>query len=293
VFANLETPIGTEGTPVKDNKPYVFMVSPHYAEPIKKLHLNVVSIANNHIMDYGQEGLTSTIKWLKSNKVQYVGAGDNLEDARKPAIIKRKGIEFIFLAYNERPPELFFAKKETPGTAYLDIRLITEDIKKYKTKSNIVMVSLHWGLEQTLYPQPYQTELARSIIDAGADCIIGHHPHWIQGIEVYKKKPIFYSFGNLLNGFYNRIEYDNFIAVLRYRGLKLRRIEILPISGKNSVMDFQPYLLTGEEADEYLKLVKKLSDRFRTHFVIKNNKGYIYIVDETNNFETRGRGKNP
>jgi len=292
VFANLETPVGKQGIPVK-NKPYVFMVSPHYAEPIKKLHLSVVSIANNHIMDYGEEGLTSTIDWLKASKIRYTGAGDNLEEARKPVILNKKGIEFVFLAYNERPPESFFAKKDTPGVAYVDIKLITEDIKKYKTRSNIVMVSLHWGIEQTLYPQAYQIELARRIIDAGADCIIGHHPHWIQGIEVYKKRPIFYSLGNLLNGFYNKVEYNNFLAVLHYKGLKLRRIEILPIASKNSEVDFQPYLLTGDEADEYLELVKKISSRFPTHFVIKNNKGYIYIVDEANNLETRGRGQNP
>jgi len=95
-----------------------------------------------------------------------------------------------------------------------------------------------------------------------------------------------------LNGFYNKVEYNNFLAVLHYKGLKLRRIEILPISGKNSEIDFQPYLLTGNEADEHLKLIKKISERFSTHFVIKNNKGYVYIIDETNNLETRGRGKN-
>jgi poly-gamma-glutamate synthesis protein (capsule biosynthesis protein) len=244
-------------------------------------------------MDYGKEGLVSTIDWLKANKISYTGAGDNLEKARKPVIINKKGIEFVFLAYNGRPPESFYAKKNSPGTAYIDIDIITEDIKKYKKRSNIVMVSLHWGIEQTLYPQKSQIELAHQVIDAGADCIIGHHPHWIQGIEIYRKKPIFYSLGNLLNGFYNKVEHHNFLAVLRYRGLKLRRIEILPISGKNSEMDFQPYLLTDKEADDHLKLIKKISDRFPTHFVIKNNKGYIYIVDEANNLETRGRGQNP
>ncbi|MCL1911918.1 MAG: CapA family protein [Leptospirales bacterium] len=244
-------------------------------------------------MDYGKEGLDSTISWLKANKINYTGAGDDLDEARKPVIIKRKGIEFVFLAYNGRPPESFYAGQETAGTAYIDVRLIAEDIKKYKTKSNIVMVSLHWGIEHTLYPQASQIDLAHRIIDAGADCIIGHHPHWIQGIEIYKRKPIFYSLGNLLNGFYNKIEHNNFLAVLHYRGLKLRRIEIIPVGGKNSEMDFQPYLLTGQDADDYLKLIKKISERFPTHFVIKNNKGYIYIVDETNNLETRGRGKNP
>ena len=293
VFANLETPIGTKGTPASD-KPYIFMISPYYAEPIRKMHLNIVSIANNHIMDYGKEGLDSTISWLKANRILYAGAGNNLDEARKPAIINKKGIDFVFLAYNERPPESFYARKNRPGTAYVDIQLITEDVKKYKTKSNIVMVSLHWGIEQTLHPQQYQIDLARRIIDAGADCIIGHHPHWIQGIEIYKKKPIFYSLGNLINGFYNKVEHNNFLAVLRYKGLKLRRIEILPLAGKNTEIDFQPYLLTGKQAEEHLKFIQRLCSRFpATHFVIKGDKGFVYILDEMNNYETRGRGKKP
>lgn len=279
VFSNLETPIGTKGKQVK-GKPYCFLVHPNYAEPINKMHLDVVSIANNHIMDYGNIALVSTMTWLDNNSIKYTGAGKNLDEARKPAIIVRKGIEFVFLAYNERPPASFYAKKNSPGTTSADLNEITEDIKKYKKKTNIVLVSMHWGIENTLYPQTYQTVLARAIIDAGADVIIGHHPHWIQGVEIYKKKPIFYSLGNLINGFYNRIEKDNFVAVLRYKGIKLRRIEVIPIAGQNTLIDFQPYRLTGKEADEHLAMIGRISAKFRTRVVVKNHTGYIYIYDE-------------
>ena len=279
VFANLEAPIGTEGEKVT-GKPYSFLVHPKYAEGIKKMHLDVVSIANNHTMDYGEKALYSTINWLNSNKIKYVGAGANLEDARKPVIFNKKGVEFVFLAYNERPPASFYAKKDSPGTASANLEEISEDIKKYKRKDNIVMVSMHWGIENTLYPQSYQTVMARAIIDAGADVLIGHHPHWIQGVEIYKKKPIFYSLGNLLNGFYNRVEQDGFVAVLVFKGITLRRVEIIPIAGQNSLTDFQPYRMTGKEADAHLEFIGKISAKFRTRVIVKNNTGYIYIYDE-------------
>ncbi len=276
-FANLETPIGEEGKPVR-NKPYVFMINPGYAVPVKKMNPDVVSIANNHIMDYGDAGLFSTIDWLDSCGIQHTGAGKNSAEARKPVIIKRKGVEFVFLAYNERPPESFNAGKKKAGAASSDINVIAADIKKYKKKTNIVLVSMHWGIEHTLYPQTYQTELAHQIINAGADGIIGHHPHWIQGIEIYKEKPIFYSLGNLLNGFYNTIEQDNFLAVLRYRGVKLRWVEIIPVAGHNTLTDFQPYVMKGDAAREHLENIKKISSKFKPNFVIKKDKGYIYII---------------
>ena len=276
VFANLETPIGDKGIPAK-GKPYIFMINEDYAAPIKKLHLNIVSIANNHIMDYGESGLFSTMDWLNDNKIAFTGAGKDLNEARTPVIINSRGIEFVFLAYNERPPAYFAATKKSPGAAPARLSIIEEDVKLYKKPTNIVMVSIHWGIEQTLYPQAYQVEMAHKIIDAGADCIIGHHPHWIQGIEIYKQKPVFYSLGNMLNGFYNRVEQDNFFAVMKYRGLKLRRIEIIPVAGKNTMTDFQPYILTGDEAKEHLTLIKNISARFNTHFVIKKDIGVVLI----------------
>jgi len=276
VFANLETPITTHTEPM-GRKPYIFKISPEEAGMIAQLKIDIVSIANNHIMDYNEEGLRSTIEWLEEHNIKYAGAGSNLEEARKPAVFMHNDTEIVFLAYNERPPHYFAATENFPGAAPFDLKMITEDIKKHKTKTNLVLVSLHWGIEQTLYPTKKQRAAAKQIIDAGADCIIGHHPHWPQGIEIYKDAPIIYSLGNFLNGYYNIVEHDNIFVVLNCEKAKIVSLDIIPISGRNSKINFQPYQLTGKKGADHLKLIQRISKPFGTKITIDKDIGRIII----------------
>ncbi len=276
VFSNLETPITDDGKMLAE-KPYIFALDPDYASVLNTVKLDAVSIANNHIMDYGRTGLENTLQWLDKYGIARAGAGRNLEEARKPAIFRAGTTDIIILAYNERPPAEFDAGARTPGAAPLDMHVLKEDIRRHRTSTNLVLVSLHWGIEQTLYPRSYQVRLARAIIDAGADAIIGHHPHWPQGIEIYRSKPIFYSLGNFINGFYNLVEKNNFFAVLHCKGNNIHRLEIIPIAGKNTAIDFQPYILTGKEATAQLRLIRYISSHFKTEMTIKKDRGYIRI----------------
>ena len=204
IVANMESPITKRGTPVVE-KPYIFRVKPEDAVCLKDLKIDAVSIANNHLLDYNTEGMEDTIATLNKLNIRHTGGGRNLAEARRPVILKSGDASIVILAYCNRPPEEYYATDALPGIAPIDLDIIRDDIAAYKLKENIVVISLHWGIEQTHVPQKEQVATARAIIDAGADAVIGHHPHWPQGIEVYKGKPIVYSLGNFINGYINPV----------------------------------------------------------------------------------------
>jgi len=274
VFANLETPISTRGIPVK-NRTYIFETNPAIAKSLKEINLDIASISNNHLMDFGIEGMTDTFKYLKKWNIQYTGAGNTLKEARVPAVLKYGDTDIYFLSYCGRPPEKYYATKKLPGISPLILNHIIEDIQKYKKRNNIVLVSLHWGIEHTNTPQVYQIKLAHQIIDAGADGIIGHHPHWPQGIEIYRNKPVIYSLGNFVNGHYNKIEKNNIITAFYYNKTKLEEIEVYSIAGKNKDIKFQPYIIKGKKAQSNLSVINSLSRKFNTKINIFGYKGII------------------
>jgi len=276
VFANLETPITARGRAVK-NKAYTFRLAPENSEILKDIKLDVVSVANNHLLDFGVKGMNDTLRKLRELRIVYTGAGINKKASRIPARIHFGTTQIYFLAYCERPPLSFYAKKKRPGTARIRLKDIKKDLKLYKKKDNIVLVSLHWGIEKMHYPRRYQKRIARKIIKAGADGIIGHHPHWPQGIEIYKNKPIIYSLGNFINGYYNDIEKDNIAVAFFYKKNHLKRLEILSVAGKNHEIHFQPYIHRGERARKNLELLQKISWPFKTDIKIKGDKGIIYF----------------
>ena len=274
VFGNLETPITSEGTPYTD-KAYTFSLDPQLAACLRWIKLDIVSISNNHIMDYGDTGMHDTISKLDDMNILHTGAGNNLDEARKPVFFQMADTEVVVLAYCARPPEDFYADEKKAGVAPLKLDSVIEDIKRYKGDDTVIIVSLHWGIEQTSAPQSYQRRTAYSIIKAGADAIIGHHPHWPQGIEMYRNRPIIYSLGNFINGFYNEVEKDNIFAALHFNRKELSRVELIPVAGRNSEIHFQPYVMKEKEAVKHLNYIRKLSRPFRTNIQIRGGRGYI------------------
>ncbi|MBI4332840.1 MAG: CapA family protein [Chloroflexi bacterium] len=184
---------------------------------------DVVSHASNHCFDYGPEALLETIEVLRRNRIHVIGVGKDLKEARRPAILERKGVKVGFLAYNfELTPECE-AREEKPGSVPIrvstyyeaqdwgpgqppkiitipledDVRTMEEDIRQLRRQVDVLVVSMHWGVH--FVPgmlAMYQPAVGHRAIDAGADLIVGHHPHLIKGIEVYKGRVIFYSLGN-------------------------------------------------------------------------------------------------
>ena len=158
--------------------------------------VDVYSIANNHIMDWGIDGLLTTKRLLQSTGAHVIGAGMNQNDASKPVIIDCKGIKIGFLSYCKKGE--FSATESLPGAALLDKNIVCKDVRSLKASVDHVIINLHWGVEFSDYPYPPDIEIAHIIIDAGASAIIGHHPHVVQGLEVYKGCPIFYSLGSFI-----------------------------------------------------------------------------------------------
>jgi len=275
VFANLESSITERGKPVT-NKAWVFRTSYFCASYLPSIGFDVVSLSNNHILDYGKDGLIDTIDFLKKNNIAFCGAGMNESEARKPAVVSFGKKQILFLAYNDLPPSYYYAKGNKYGSAQINDEKIISDIRKYKTKDNLVFVSLHWGIEHSTKIKPEQIVQAHKYIDVGADGIIGHHPHVPQGVEIYKGKPVFYSLGNAVNGYYNQKYMPNIFGAVKIKDGNIDEIRVIPVEGDNYKMQFQPFPLAGEEAVTFLKKVESLSSPFKTRFVIENGEAVVF-----------------
>jgi poly-gamma-glutamate synthesis protein (capsule biosynthesis protein) len=203
-MVNQEFAFTTGGTKARD-KQYTFRVNPDYVQIFKDMQIDVVTLANNHTMDFGTVGLTDTFDTLKSAGIPYVGAGNNITEAREIKYFEVKDKKIACLGASRVIPETDWnAYSNKPGmlTTY-DPAMLVEDIKTAKSQSDFVVVYVHWGVEKQNSPKEYQRGLAKQYIDAGADLVVGSHPHVLQGIEYYNGKPIIYSLGNFM--FYSNI----------------------------------------------------------------------------------------
>lgn len=195
---NLETAITTGGT--KQAKQYTFRSDPTALAGLKNAGFQLVSLANNHSLDYGQTGLTDTIASLRQYQLDYIGGGLNQEEAYTAKTYRIKGKTVKILAFSRVLPDYSWVATVTrPGLANgYDLNLIQSTIQEEKTDTDLLFVFIHWGIETKRSPEAFQREWAKKMIDSGADGIIGSHPHVLQGFEYYKGKPIAYSLGNFL-----------------------------------------------------------------------------------------------
>lgn len=197
MMANQEFAFSERGTPMED-KQYTFRIAPRYTALIKDMGIDILTLANNHALDYGQTALMDSFAALEEAGIRYVGAGENLERAKKLEIIEVNGMKIGFLAASRViPVHSWNAGKNSAGmfTTY-DPTSLLEEIEAGKKKCDALVVYVHWGEESMEYPEEYQKTMARQYIDAGADAVIGSHPHVMQGIEYYQNKIIAYSLGN-------------------------------------------------------------------------------------------------
>jgi len=193
---NLEYPFSTSGTPAK-NKINLGADIPNIRETFGKFPL-AVNLANNHIMDYGEEGFNKTINYLEENEIRYFGAGNESDNYNNPCVLEWKSKKIAFMGYSCPSTHPVFGDKVLNGSAKLDIIKVVKDIQSVKDTVDFVVVNFHWGDEEITYPKATDVAIARLTIDAGADLIIGHHAHVIQSMEVYNNKHIFYGVGNFI-----------------------------------------------------------------------------------------------
>ena len=185
-----------------EDKEYTLKNDPKYVNILQELGTDVVGIANNHILDFGQEAFLDTLDTLDGANIPYAGGGRNLSEASAPVVQTINGQTFaIFAATRVSPSANWYAGKNHPGILQTyDATTLNKEIEDANGKYDHVIVFVHWGVERVEIPEDYQRSLAKGYIDAGADLIIGAHPHVLQGFEYYKGVPICYSLGNYLFG---------------------------------------------------------------------------------------------
>lgn len=193
---NLECPIiENKYKPIEKTGPNIF-TKKQIINHLKELNINVTTLANNHILDFGDEGLLNTCNLLKSNNIKYVGVGSNLKEAKEPLILEKEDLTVGIINFCEN--EWSIAGDFTPGANPVNIIDNYKQINYLKDRVDHLIVIHHGGHELHPYPSPRMKELFRFYVDMGVDIVVNHHPHCISGYECYKDKAIFYSLGNFL-----------------------------------------------------------------------------------------------
>jgi len=249
-MVNLENPV-TRATE-KVEKKYNFKMDPIYLQTLLDGGVTIVTCANNHVFDYGLQGIDDTMRNLDSAGIYRVGIGRSLADARKPVVLERKGKKIGFLGYFGGGD--YAATSSRAGFAPRRTRDILKDVRKLRGSVDYIVVNFHWGAERKAIPEPWQRTLAHRVIDAGADLIVGHHPHVLQGLEEYHGKWIAYSLGNFVFGGNSLHTYQT--AVLKVTlDEGTCHVELEPVS----VRRWRPTPAKGKARETVLKLVEERS----------------------------------
>jgi poly-gamma-glutamate capsule biosynthesis protein CapA/YwtB (metallophosphatase superfamily) len=253
-MVNLENPL-TRSTLSLGKKQLNFKADPESVKVLAAGGVDIVNLANSHAMDYEEPGLVETINTLNNAGIQHLGAGSNIKEARRPDIIEVKGQRIAYLGYNDS--EVHAADFGKAGTNPYRNNRVADDIRALRGQVDWIIVNYHWGVELADYPGDWQIDLARFTIDQGADLVVGHHPHVLQGAEVYKGRPIVYSLGNFIFGGNARSDYDTAVLKVSLKDRNMK-VEFLPVEVKK----FQPKVVKGEAADRILKHVEQISSIF-------------------------------
>lgn len=270
---NLECPFTTSDEKLAKN--FNFRARPELVAALSAGGVDAVSLANNHLVDYGPAGVAETIATLEKAGIAHFGAGRSLGAAREPAIVDVRGVKvallgYFFLGDRNIEPKAVIATDDTPGVAghFNDLAamraMVEADVRAAKTRADHVIPFFHWGRETHVTPEPYQVELAHAAIDAGASAVLGSHPHVLQGVEVYRGAVIAYSLGNFVFGG-NWDPKDKQTALLEVKLTKGAIVEarVIPaFSDAYPTVPVQPYLAQGAAAEGVLRHLEEISRGF-------------------------------
>lgn len=260
---NLETTLTTHQE--KNPKVFNFKALPDRVETLKIAHIDVANLANNHTLDFMQEGLAETIATLDSANIKHVGAGMNEQEAQQPVIITKNNIRIGIIGYTDNEPT-WKAEKNKPGINYIrvgDLHTIKKQITALRPDVDILIVTSHWGPNMQQRPSQEFIQFAHDIIDAGADIIHGHSSHVFQGIEIYKNKIIMYDTGDFIDDYAVDPQLRNdqsclFTVVVNKKGPQ--SVTVTPVV----INDMQVNLATAKEKEEIMRRIQKLSQEFGT-----------------------------
>ena len=293
---NLEAPVTQASADCAIDKtgPHL-KVSQKVVVPIlQKLSIDLVTLANNHIKDYGNEGLKDTFKNCKNESFDFVGAGMNLKEAQEPFAIEVNQQKIAILNFAEN--EWASAGSDQPGANPLDIIDNVKQIQVAKKSNDIVMVIIHGGHEYYNLPSPRMVKQYRFYAENGASVIIGHHPHCISGYEVYQNVPIFYSLGNFLFTIKSKHKewYTGLLLKLKIGSDLKMDWELIPI--QQNADNFSVTLLEGLEKQNVLNEVKEYSQIITNEenllkswdqFLKKRSQAYINAFSPANIFVSK------
>ncbi len=195
-LGNLECAVTERGDAAE--KTWTFRAPARELAILKDAGFDWLGLANNHVMDYGEVGLKDTIAALEKNGFAFTGAGENAASARKPLFFEKNGLKIGLLAFTTTIPMTMWAKNDKAGVSYANFKQVPSWVRAAKKKCDVLLVFFHGGTELSPEPNQVQRDFARLAADAGADVIIGHHPHVIQPVELRGNSLILYSVGNFL-----------------------------------------------------------------------------------------------
>ncbi|MGH9348995.1 MAG: CapA family protein [Vicinamibacterales bacterium] len=195
LFGNLECTLSEHGLRARDYRSVQMRGHAAYLTGLQAAGFDVLNVANNHSMQHGAEPFLETVAMLRGAGVEVCGVAASSVRSAAPAVVERNGLAVAFLGYSLRPRQYFTRE---PLYAEGDREHILEDVRTARRASDVVVASLHWGDEFIDRPSPREVELAHAVMDAGADLVIGHHPHVLRGIERYGRGYIIYSLGNFV-----------------------------------------------------------------------------------------------
>jgi len=255
VMANLEGPFAANAQ--RADRQFSYRVRPRLAAALPHAGINVVTLANNHLVDCDRDGVTETLDTLRRVGVSPVGAGTNQSAAHAPVIMDAHGRRIGILAYywNRRCA----ATSSLPGSAMDPPEALEEDIRSLRARADRIVVAFHWGIPYDRSPSAEDRAKARFAIDCGADVVIGHHPHVLQPFEIYRGRPIFYSVGNLAFGSGNSHAEGCLIGIRFDDHATTAMIYPLYVKNRDPRVNYQPKLLRGITARRILLRLARAS----------------------------------
>lgn len=251
--ANLETSV-TELTEKKANQLFWIRSDIRGVEALKNSGVDMVNLANNHVLDYGEEGLIDTIESVEKYDMEYIGAGRSEQEAYKAKVVEINNQKVAFLSFSRfYPSHTWAAEGNEPGvTNGYNLDLVIQKIKEQQEKvdTDYLVVNFHWGIEKTNTPAQYQRDYVKRIVEeTETDAIVGAHPHWVQGFEFYQGVPVAYSLGNFLfpdyvsghaaeTGVYN-LTFDDGDITADFIPYEIKNNQILPLEGEQKQAMYQ------------------------------------------------------
>lgn len=265
-IANLETALTNSDKEVP--KVFNFKASPDRIKCLTEANIAIVNLANNHVLDFSEQGLQETLATLDNAGIEHTGAGTNIEVAAQPVTVNKKNISFAVFGCTDNEPD-WKATETTPGINYIDVsnksdrEKILGTVEQLEKQNDFVIVSIHWGPNLQEIPGKHFTSFAHEMVDHGASVIHGHSAHNFQGIEVYKQKLIFYDTGDFVDDYMVHADLRNdhsFFFIVEFTKQEIIKTKLVPVL----ISNYQVNLAPDENKSWSIQRIQQLSAKFGT-----------------------------